>query len=218
MEPDTSFWIIGAGKFGTKALQKLIRRWPEAFFRVVDRNPKALKVLEQYPVDAVRGEGAAYLARHLDGSEDADWIVPAVPMHLAFEWVKIKMMEDRTVEIVAVPEEVERVLPNPVRGNEGQLFLSYADFVCPDNCSEPFDRCTFTGKPRKGLLYRDLENRVVKEFLPVIIRSRQLAPSVGGYQSKALWEALKKVKAHHGLLLFGTACFCHGVVHALRVP
>jgi len=212
-----SFWIIGAGQFGAKAAERLARKHPETRLTVVDQDQKAFRAFENLPVTPVCLEGASYLAQQLDGNDAPDWIIPAVPVHLAFEWVRFKVMQERSLEVIPVPMEIEAVVPNPMRGREGQVFVSYADFVCPDNCAEPFDQCTFTGKPRKGLLYQTLERIAFKDFLSVVIRSRQLAPGVGGYRPEALKEALRKVEAHKGPVLFSTACLCHGVMHALKI-
>jgi len=211
-----SYWIIGAGQFGAKAAQRLARKHPGARLTVVDCDLAALKPFQKLPVMCVYQEGAMYLAQHLDGQSLPDWIIPAAPIHLAFEWVRFKVVQERSLEVIAVPEEIEAMVPNPIRGREGQIFVSYADFVCPDNCAEPFDQCTFTGKPRKGLLYQVFERIVLNDFLSVVIRSRQLAPGVGGYRPEALREALAKVEAHKGPVLFSTACLCHGVMHAFK--
>jgi hypothetical protein len=215
--PFSSVWIIGAGKFGAMASERLVKKHPEARVTVVDHRAEALKPFEALPVEAVCHDGPSYLATHLDGHDDPDWVVPAIPVHLAFEWVRIKISMPRPFQVLPVPTDIEGMVLNPVRGREGQLFVSYADFVCPDNCSEPFDRCTFTGKPRKGLLYQTLERIVFEDFLSVVVRSRQLAPGVGGYRPEALRQALKDVAAHKGPVLFSTACLCHGVIHAVKI-
>jgi hypothetical protein len=184
---------------------------------VVDANPEALEHLSHLPGEKISCDGASYLAEHLFTDVSPAWIIPAVPIHLAFEWLRLKILDERPVELIAVPSEIEAVLPNPIKGTEGQLFVSYADFICPDKCTEPFDLCTFTGKPRKGLLYKQLENVVYEDFTSVVIRSHQLAPGVGGFRPEALEKALPRVFECKGSVLFSTACFCHGVVHAFKL-
>jgi hypothetical protein len=168
-------------------------------------------------VESLCHEGTSYLATHLDDEHSPDWIIPAVPIHLALEWVRLKMAGEKSLEVIVVPMELEALLPNPVRGRQGQLFVSYADFMCPDNCTEPLERCTFTGKPRKGFLYRELERMVFEDFHPIVIRSHQLAPGVGGYRPEALRKAFHEIRACKGPVLLSTACSCHGVIHALMV-
>jgi len=182
---------------------------------IVDHNLEALKRLK-VTVPSVHIDGVSFLVEKMDCVDRAQWIIPAVPVHLAWEWVKVKMAGGLT--IMPVPVRVERVLPNPTRGPEGQVFTSYADFVCPDNCRAPFDRCTFTGKPRKGLLYRTIAEGAIKGVCSVVIRSRQLAPGVGGYRPEDLEKSLERVRqCKSPIILFSTACLCHGVVHAIRL-
>ena len=214
---EPTYWIIGAGKFGARAAEELCRKKPEARFIVVDKDQEALKRLNHLPVKKVCQEGASYLHAHLDTDLAADWIVPAVPIHLAFEWVRLKMLDRARIEVVPVPSEVASMLPNPVRGPKGQLYVSYADFLCPDHCMEPLDRCTVTGKPRKGLLYKTLEGLLYDDAISVVIRSRQLAPGAGGYGPEDLKESLGRVCRAKGLVLYSTACLCHGVVHAFKL-
>ena len=212
-----SYSIIGAGKFGSKAVEKLYKKHPEAAITVVDQNQEALDRLAHLPVERVCGEGASWLAAHLDSQIIPDWIIPAVTIHLAFEWVRLKLSAVGHVEVFPVPTEIEDMLPNPKRGPQGQLFVSYADFRCPDYCSEPYDKCTWTGKPRKGLLYKTIEEIEYKDYRSIVIQSRQLAPGVGGYRPDVLKQSLADVSKVKTPILYSTACFCHGVVHAFKL-
>jgi len=214
---ELTYWIIGAGKFGAGAAEKLYRKRPEARFIVVDENLEALKRLSHLPVEKVCQEGASYLQARLDTDLSPEWIIPAVPIHLAFEWVRLKMLDHAPIDVVPVPSQIASMLPNPVRGPQGQLYVSYADFLCPDHCMEPFETCTVTGKPRKGLLYKTLEEILYEDFISVVIRSHQLAPGVGGYRPEALKESLGKIAESKGPVLYSTACLCHGVMHAFRI-
>ncbi len=212
-----SYWIIGAGKFGVKAAERLHKKRPEASLTVVDQDASALDRLDRLPVERVCKEGASYLEVYLDTQIVPDWIIPAVPIHLAFEWVRLKLSIQGRVEACPVPQDIEKMLPNPIRGSQGQLFVSYADFLCPDNCTEPFERCTFTGKPRKGLLYKRIEEISYKDYRSIVVRSHQLAPGVGGYQPEALKRSLAEVSKSDAPVLYSTACLCHGVMHAFNL-
>ena len=211
-----SYWIIGAGRFGTRAAKTLYKKYPESALTLVDQDQAALDHMGDFPSERVCQEGAAYLDVHLDSGLEPGWIIPAVPIHLAFEWLRLKMWNHGGMELLPVPVEIERLLPNPLKGPNGQLFASYADFVCPNNCREPFDRCTFTGKPRKGFLYRKIEEISYRDYSPIVIRSQQLAPGVGGYQPEALKRSLSQVTKSNTPILYATACSCHGVIHAFR--
>ena len=208
---------MGAGQFGAKAVEKLRRKYPEAVLTVVDQDQRALDRLGDFFTDRVHEEAVSYLDACLNRSNEPKWVIPAVPIHLAFEWIRRKLEQMGHIEIFDVPAEVVDRLPNPKRGIEGQIFVSYADFRCPDHCSEPYDVCTWTGKPRKGLLYKRLEELVYKNFRSVVIRSHQLAPGVGGYQPESLRKSLVEATESEGPVLYATACLCHGVIHAFRL-
>ena len=211
-----SYWIIGAGRFGTRAAKRLYKKYPQSALTLVDQNQAALDRMSHLPAERVCQEGAAYLDVHLGTEVEPEWIIPAVPIHLAFEWLRLKLSNHGGIEILPVPAEIERFLPNPLKGPNGKLFASYADFVCPDNCREPFDKCTFTGKPRKGFLYKKIEEISGRDYSSVVIRSRQLAPGVGGYQPETLKRSLSQVSKSNTAVLYATACSCHGVIHAFR--
>jgi hypothetical protein len=212
-----SFWIIGAGEFGTRAVEKLQKKYPEASLTVVDQDRGALAGLQDFPIERICTEGVSYVDVHLDDQREPDWIIPAVPVHLAFEWVRRRISRERGIEVEPVPHEIEEMLPNPKRGIKGQLYVSYADFRCPDHCTEPYDLCTWTGKPRKGLLYKKIEEITYKDYKSIVIRSRQLAGGVGGYQPEALKTSLVEALEANTPVLYSTACLCHGVVHAFRL-
>jgi len=213
-----SYWVIGSGKFGSKAVGRLLKRRGQAHVTVVDSDKEALEcVTTEVPVKKVCGDGVEFLTERLRGDGRPDWIVPAVPIHLAFQWVLANLSAmDRKRQVAPVPQEIESMVPNPIRGAQGQLYISFADFVCPDYCTEPYDRCTFTGKPRKGILYQLLEGISFDDFASVVVRSRQLAPGVGGYRPEDLEVSLQKVLDYRGPVLYSTACFCHGVMDALQ--
>jgi hypothetical protein len=214
---DASYLIIGAGEFGARAVKTLNKKYPAAILTVVDQNQAALDRLEDFPVKKVCSEGASYLEQVLDKETGTDWIIPAAPIHVAYEWVRRQLARTVTIEVIAVPMEVEAMLPNPKRGSEGQLFISYADFRCPEHCTEPYDLCTWTGKPRKGLLYRTVQEIVFEDYRSIVLRSHQLAPGVGGYQVKALRKSLHLVMEAKSPVLYTTACLCHGVIHAFKL-
>ena len=67
-------------------------------------------------------------------------------------------------------------------------------------------------------MYKLLEDMALPGFRVHVIRSRQLAPGVGGYSVGELKGLLRKVEsAGDSNWLVGTACKCHGVVSALEV-
>ena len=80
-------WIIGAGQFGEKAAVRLRLKYPEAAIIVVDQDRNALTVSRGWRPPSWSEDGVVYLAEHLTVSEEPDWIVAAVPVHVAFEWL-----------------------------------------------------------------------------------------------------------------------------------
>jgi hypothetical protein len=184
---------------------------------VVDTDQGALDRLDDFRLERVCAEGASYLEQVLDKETGPEWIVPAAPIHVAFEWVRRQLTRTGAVEVIAVPSEVEAILPNPKRGSEGQLFISYADFRCPEHCTQPYDLCTWTGKPRRGLLYRTVEEIVFQDYRSIVVRSHQLGPGIGGYQAEALRKSLNEVTQANSPVLYTTACLCHGVMHAFTL-
>ncbi len=210
-----AFWIIGYGKVGRRALERLQRKYAEAVFTVVDPrlgdNPD-----EAGSVRWIQGDGVRFLLDRLPETDggDSPWIVPAVPFHLAYEWLAARLGESGTVTASAVPEKLGRELPNAFIGPEGQVFISLADFICPANCIEPRKKCPATGKPRPYELYDHLSGLSSGDYRPLVIRSHQLAPGVGGYRGAQLKDALDQVRRQPGDYLMSTASKCHGVMHA----
>ena len=56
---------------------------------VVDRDPAALAVALDGVPDwtRVQAEAIAFLVQHLGGDGRWDWIIPMVPVHVAFHWL-----------------------------------------------------------------------------------------------------------------------------------
>jgi hypothetical protein len=153
-----------------------------------------------------------YLAHNMkDPQKRPDWVVPCIPVHVACEWMKQCLAPRYHVETMAVPDKVAGMLPNTMNGNDGALYMSNADFICPDKL------CTYTGKPRPAVVHQLLGAINYENFKSVVLISRQIGPGVGGYRSKDLLLALDQVLDAGSPVLLSTACKCHGVMHALRV-
>jgi hypothetical protein len=212
-----SAWILGAGQFGEKAVMRLRLKHPEATIVAVDLDRAALQSVAGVASAVVREDGVEYLAGHLTDSEQPDWIVAAVPVHVAFEWVKIKLSPAYQMQKLTVPEALTQNLGCVVTGEDGTVYTSMGEFTCPDNCPEPADRCFVTGKPRPIDLQAELRAAVRFHITPVVVSSCQLLPGVGGYRPVDLFDALAKIKACKGPVLLATACRCHSVLDAFRV-
>jgi hypothetical protein len=156
-----------------------------------------------------------FLAKSLTRVGGPDWIIPALPVHLAAEWL-LARLGPRRLRRVPLPEEIEPRLPNPIRGSDGNIYVSHADFRCPDDCTEPHDICTVTGEKRKKNLFEILGDLRFHAFHSLNIRSHQLGPGVGGYRTEQLFDLLARLEGSGGRFLISTACRCHGVLSGLE--
>jgi len=213
----TSVLIIGAGRFGARAA-RILSAAPHrpAVILVLDREAARLEALQDLCVETRIGDGIDLLIGNDPSLDPSSIIVPAVPLHLAFAWLKAYLYGKYDVRPLPVPRELHSQLPFTWPGNGDDLLVSYADFICPDDCPEPSDHCTVTGKRREVPLFGLLSQLEVPGYCVHIIRSRQLAPGVGGYPLGELWALRKKVMdAGGGRWLIGTACRCHGTLSAI---
>jgi hypothetical protein len=208
-------WIIGSGRFGSLAYQRLSKTLKDTHFVLID------SVKENFPGSNDRGlafeqaDGIEFLKENLSTSNCPDWIIPAVPLHVAAEWILARLGAGR-IRRLKLPNEIDQLLPNPVRGTDGSIYVSHADFLCPDNCAEPRDICTMTRKKRKRNMFEVLENLQLPSYGSLVIRSHQLGPGIGGYRPEQLFSLMDKAKKTTDNLLASTACRCHGVMSGLK--
>jgi len=212
-----SIWIIGAGKFGQKTACILHKKHPNSKITIIDKSNSVCSQLSNGPYKTICMDGIDFLSYNLKESNLPDWIVPSIPIHVAYEWIIIKLEEKYNIETIKVPVQVAQGLPNVFKGDKGQIYCSNADFICPSNCNEPDKICTFTGKPRSRILYQTLKSIKYGDYNSVVIQSHQLYPGVGGISPKDLFNALKTIKSSNHLVFLSTACSCHGVMHAFKV-
>jgi hypothetical protein len=210
-------WIIGGGKFGLRAAKTLSKKDPLANLTIVEREKAVCRQLERLGFEAVCMDGIQYLDRNLARPPYPDWIVPAIPLHTAYEWIKTKLSKTHNVQKNAVPQDLVTELPNPINAETGRLYISIADFKCPENCPEPDEICTHTAKPRLMILHEFLKSIQRKDLKTVVIRSHQLAPGVGGYPPQTLFAALNEIEAAQEPIILSTACSCHGVMDAFQL-
>ncbi|MGD9045492.1 MAG: hypothetical protein PVG06_17395 [Desulfobacterales bacterium] len=210
------FWIIGGGKFGLKAAKKLCKANPSDQITIVEQEKAVCGRIRKLGYQPVCEDGLQYLDRQLISTHDPDWIIPAIPLHVAYEWIRIKLSARSIIERIPVTHELVAALPNPIDAETGHLYCSIANFKCPESCPEPDQICTYTQKPRPMILHEFLKSIQLKDLKPVVIRSHQLLPGVGGYKPQALYEALKEIETAQKPVLLSTACSCHAVIHTLK--
>ena len=212
-----SYLILGAGKFGRLALQRLARQDAAATFLVVDRIPSALaavRALELPGVTGVVAEAVAFLAANLREDSPWDWLIPMVPVHVAWAWLLAGPLKGW--ETAVVPEALMALGPVSFRGPEGQIYLSRAAHLCPDDCPESDPVCPVSGESREVALFAELANLTRPGLAIRVVASRQLAPGVGGYPPQELMALARELNGMSGRVLIATACRCHGVVHGLQ--
>jgi hypothetical protein len=213
----TRIWVIGAGRFGRMAVARLKPLHPDARLTVVDRDFEKCSRIKPASCDPVCMDGIDFLSACLSQKNAPHWIIPAVPVHVAFLWVRERLSSDFHFRSEAVPDFIRREIPHPMEGKDGEIYMSVADFICPDDCPEPRKICTSTRKPRLFSLFEKLEELGGPHFVSVVIRSRQLAPGVGGFTPRVLADALEKVRNAGRPVLFSSACRCHGVMNAFSL-
>jgi hypothetical protein len=209
-------WIIGIGQFGLHAVHSLAKEHPNAHLTLVDPIESHLMRASGPNRTLALEDGVAFTDHHLPSSEvKPDWIVPALPVHLAAEWC-LKKQESR-MRRCDVPDSIDSLVPNAMHGGDGDVYTSHATFRCPETCCEPAELCSVTTEPRKKNMFEILGDIRLPDFEPLIIRSHQLGPGIGGYRPEALFALNKHLDSVSGGVLLGTACRCHGVVTGLRL-
>jgi hypothetical protein len=209
-----TFWILGAGRFGSQAAQRLRQQNKDRSLLLVDSKAEPLKQLEAESIKIIRKDAIDFLVDH--SGLGHEWVVPAVPVHVAFAWLCRQLAKEGLVTQQSVPAAIEPQVPNPLRVESGALYTSFATFRCPDDCNEAAESCTITGKTRAANLFDLIGDTKVEGYEIRVLRSHQLAPGVGGYQLSALWRLLEDVRWAAAEILVATACRCHGVIDALR--
>ncbi|MCD6561761.1 MAG: hypothetical protein J7L16_08390 [Deltaproteobacteria bacterium] len=212
-------FIIGAGHFGARAARILSQKTDSSIF-IVDLDKDSLSMLDGIPVKKISCDAIPFLVKNYSIFNAGNIIVPAVPVHLAYEWLKGYLKgtyEIRKIENAKIFEEIKPLLPYTWPGSEGSLLVSYADFICPDDCPEP-EFCSVTGERRDNPLYNILGSLKPSGFKVHVIRSHQLAPGLGGYRVADLTRAEHELTSYKkGRCLLGTSCRCHGILTALEI-
>lgn len=208
-------WVIGAGKFGRISVEALIKHRGKVEISVVDSDAMQLDQMADLPVATVCTDGITFLKQNLTSENAPDWIIPVIPIHVAAEWVRARLGNAVRAGLQPVPDAVVDRLPNPMRGSKGEVYVSLADFICPEDCPQPPARCTHTGKPRPYNLYDRLTSIRYGGLRSLVVISRQLAPGVGGLAPRDLFRVLEEARAVRTPFLLSTACRCHGVVSSV---
>ncbi len=211
------FYVFGHGRVGQTLVQGIRRHFPRDPIIVIDQEEEQLAKLSPENGQVWIADAVAALQSVLEDFQEDSWIIPALPRHLLYEFLCQDLARDHVVARIPVPE-ISLELPFTFRDDKGTLYLSYADFACPPDCSEPEKTCTVTGLPRPEPLYRLLERIEVKHFVSNVVRSVQLAPGLGGYRATMVQELNNRLRARgKGRFLISTSCSCHAVMNGLML-
>jgi hypothetical protein len=212
-----AFWIIGGGRFGRGAAETLQGLTSRADILIVEKSLQQSRTLQEMGFRTECADGIDFLASRLESPSLRVWIVPAAPVHVAYEWVRAKLSAKLRIEPIQMPPQFARRLPNALPGKAGQMFASNADFICPSECVEAGRLCTATGRRRPHTLYAFIRRIYSPSVKILVVRSFQMAPGVGALRPRDLFEALHQIESARTPVLLATACKCHCVLNSFRI-
>ncbi len=108
-------WIIGTERFGRLAADRLTEKIKDPDLVLVDLKAEKFREAEGPGRTLIEADGAAYLAENLPKGKEhhPDWIVPAVPIHLAVEWYLLDQGK-KDLRRIAILAEIAALIPeNP---------------------------------------------------------------------------------------------------------
>jgi hypothetical protein len=213
---NTTFWIIGGGRFGLRAAETLGRQGA-AEIVVVEKDPDRCRELADRGYHTECADGVSFLADRLTRPDRRLWIVAAAPVHVAFLWLRARLSETSRVETVPVPAQIAGCLPNAAAGRGGEVLASNADFTCPPGCAEAGRICPATGRVRPRSMHAFIRRLAADNVKILVVRSFQLAVGVGGLKPADLFSALAEARSAQGTVLLATACKCHAVASAFNI-
>lgn len=207
-------WVIGYGKFGRLAVPRIRARWPRAVIWIVEQDPVKLAAGPFMPGMRVLAKGADFLWEFQDLLQPRDWIIPAIPVHLAGEWLARVLGRKHPVRKIGPPKGLGAGLPFTLYLRK-DLYVSLADYACPEDCPSPRGYCFHTREKRPHRLWEILDSRFPAKGRLEVIRSRQLAPGLGGYRFEDLQQLNGLSERLAPPVYLATACPCHGVITGL---
>jgi hypothetical protein len=234
--------IIGGGCYGTFYAGQLRQAMVRGKIRIdllliVDRDPgcQAARELDPGPgPDLVVADWGEFLDQFLDqpppeaGAPD-DAVVPSPLMpHLMLQWLARgakRSWPDRAISFV--PAETSAGTPYDRMGQDGNRYVSFADWLCPVHCVEPHV-CPVIRGPRTWEMADAAEAYVARLDRdhptrgPALFVTRHRAFGVGMFDAAEARAARTMLEAAAGEggevdLLVGTVSSCHGALGLLRL-
>ncbi|MEW5920019.1 MAG: hypothetical protein AB1796_03500 [Bacillota bacterium] len=215
-----TYIVIGCGYFGCRAVQALKRLPLNSLVIAVDRDEGRLLSVKATADRIHHGDGVQFFAKLTGPQAAAWWIVPALPLHLAADWLLQVFNETEGVERarkLPVPADFDPKGTLQHRTPGGTLYCSLGNLVCPEDCPEPEGYCHATGQLRPAPLYRILAETPCPGYRSLVLRSRLIVPGVGGYPFADLLALQTELTGSVGSYLISTACTCHAVTDAISL-
>jgi hypothetical protein len=164
------------------------------------------------------------------------WIIPAVPLHLLAELLKLAFHEysanlksspqikplnlfSRPDFRIAIPENLHYRV-----GSQYELYFSYAagdeqhPEICPLTCSGPAEFCPNFHRIKPLTVSETVDHIIPKDWIKYHLVSQQIAPGLGGLIGSDVIIALNEFKKilHNQkkteCIGIATSCNCHGVL------
>jgi hypothetical protein len=234
------FLIVGGGCFGTHYTRAILRaidrgRMPKAEIWIVDRDPgcTAAALEPRAEVRLVISDWDGFFEEYLDGwheggaGREEDLLVPVhTSPHLFARWLERVLGRDLDVAPAEVPFLPETPVAQPAA--DGGFAISFADWLCPAHCIEPF-LCPATRQQRSWDISRALvayARRLRAAGLgalegPLLARCTHLVEGVGVISLSDWCRAARRITARPGQraghALIGTVSGCHGIAQLFAV-
>lgn len=231
--------IAGGGHFGARAAK--YAKESGARVAIVDLDPHcaaadyADRTLAAYENGALETGGSAVLfvqdavgfLLDLLRLTTPDYIVPAVPGHLA-GWAVERWLKSKGL-CVSPSGAVRRVASAMPQGTilytddeSGVIVMSYMPqgLICRVPCQQPGDRCPTTGRVKAGPMHRLLSEAAKRNAdLSRVFVSRLVGPEAGCFTGEELAFLISDL-GHLSppyTLAVGTSCECHGILNLFSV-
>ena len=233
--------VAGGGHFGVRAAKHA--KESHARVAIVDINPKCaaaeyadrtLWAHEKRALDIPKGSAVLFIQDAVDFILDLlrlttpDYIVPAVPGHLAGRVVEkcLKSKGFCPSSASSAARRIASALPQGIVLNtneaNGIIVTSYMqrDLVCKVPCSQPGDRCPTTGRVKAGPMHHVLSKALVGNVdLSRVLVSRLVSSEAGCFRGADLASLLADAGHFNPpyTLAVATSCECHGVLNLFSV-
>ncbi len=204
------FILIGFGKFGQLAFDRLRSKFVDAEFIIVDPSINRSSVVPGPGIWPIRNDGVEFLLSHYQLAE-TDLIVPVAPFNIAGAYI---FAYYRGSEYAILPARLADHFKNHWLIDNSTLCVSSVDFICPDDCPEG-DTCTVTGEQRTPM-HEKIEYLDFSDYDIRVLRSFQLAPGVGGYTLRSL-RSLRDSLTLGQKYVIATSCKCHAMLSAIKI-